>query len=346
MEKSRSIVAAGLIWGCAFVAGGVVHGQAPVQAPAQNPAQAPAQAPVRLQERQAVAGTTVSLTPPPGFVPATQFAGFVNEALQAAILVVELPLIGYADMSELFKDLTIAKSLFAHRGVEVSGLEEVDAGDAKIPLVVGTQVNDGMTYRKWIALFKGNKAVMITVQAPDAQTPGGPTLDGAVVKAMLTSVSFSPEPTITEKLKALPFTIEARAPFRIIDTLLGAAVMMTVGERDVDPSNSQPSLIVSYQISAPIPPDRLDETAEQLLMQTRGFTAARIVTRERVPFAGTTGVRLAGTYSDGDRPKRVVQYMAIGENGRYIRFIADTNERDFEQLQPAIAAIAQSVAFK
>jgi hypothetical protein len=250
----------------------------------------------------------------------------------------------------LFTDLEIAKTNLGARGVTVTALEEVQAGKDKIPVIVGTQAVDGTTYRKWIALFKGAKTVMITVQAPEVQTPGSQVLDHATVRTMLASVSLGAEPSVAEMMKVLPFTVEPRAPFRILMTVAGSAVVMTAGPLDTDPEDKQPFMFVGYQVSPPVriplAPAQLDEMAEEALRQTKDLADAKIATRERITFAGTAGVMLAGTYPSQNTTKRFVQYIAIGEQGRYVRLLAQASESDFEKIQPVIAAIAQTIAFK
>jgi hypothetical protein len=181
---------------------------------------------------------------------------------------------------------------------------------------------------------------MITVQAPTRAA-----LDATAVKAMLSSVSLGAAPTLSDKLKGLPFAIDPRAPFRIVDTLAGSAVLMVVGDLDVDPTGVQPRLIVAYQVSA-IPALALEAAAERLLKQTTEFETSQIEAREQTPFAGSTGVLLLGTHAPGGRSKRFAQYMAIGDNGRFIRMIVSADARAFAELQPTIAAIARSIAFK
>ena len=291
------------------------------------------------QTRQAVAGTTVSLVPMRGFVPAKGFAGFANEALQGTVLVAELPAEAHPQLAQLFADVEAARTRFAAQGVRITAREEIETAAGRVPLLVGTQRVAGEPYSKWIALYKGVKTVMITVQVPERAA-----LDTTAVKTMLASVSLGAATTIADKLKALPFLVEPRAPFRVVDTLGGAGVLMVAGDLDVDPAGVQPMLIVAYQLSG-TPAHALEAAAERLLKQTKEFEAAQIETREQTPFAGSTGVLLTGTHATRGTSKRFAQYLA-SNNRRYIRMIVSADGRAFAELQPTIAAIAKSVAFK
>lgn len=294
------------------------------------------------QQRLSVAGTTVSLVAPAGFAAATGFAGLANSATQASVLVVELPPAAHPQLATLFGDKDTAKASFAKQNVTIAASEAVKLANGETaPVLTGTQAVGAGTFDKWIALYKGPRTVMITVQAPQAAK-----LPHATVVSMFSSVVLGSPPTTAEKVAALPFAITTTAPFRIIDTLGGSGVMMMAGERDVDPSGSQPLLIAAYQLSMP-QAGALEKTAEAALRQTRDFQTADITERKAVTFAGTSGVKLSGTHTHANgATKRFVQYVAIGPERRFVRVLATANPDAFSALEPAIEAIAASVSFK
>ncbi len=293
------------------------------------------------QAHQPIAGTSVSLVPLKGFSAASGFAGLQNRSTKASVMIVEMPAAAHAQLATLFGNTEAAKAGFAKQNIAVSGIDEVDTPAGKTPVINGRQDAGGMRFDKWIALFKGAKTVMVTVQSPQTAA-----LDHRQVLAMLASVTLGAEPGMADKLKALPFAISPVAPFRVVDTIGGSGVLMTVGPLDTDPSGSQPLLIAVYQLSAPAGgAGKLDGLAETLLKQTRGFGSATIATREKLRFAGRDGLLLTGDLHEGGGRKRFAQYMAIGAQGRFIRLIASADEAGFDSLAPAIKAIARSVAF-
>jgi hypothetical protein len=294
------------------------------------------------QARQSITGTSVSLVPLKGFSAASGFAGLQNRSTKASVMIVEMPAAAHPQLAALFGNMETAKAGFAKQNITVSGIDEVDTAAGKAPVINGRQDAGGMHFDKWIALFKGPKTVMVTVQSPPAAG-----LDHRQVLAMLASVTLGGEPSMADKLKALPFAISPVAPFRVVDTIGGSGVLMTVGPLNADPAGSQPLLIAVYQLSAPAGgAGKLEDMAEALLKQTRGFGSATIATRGKLRFAGRDGIMLTGSYLDEGRgPKRFAQYMAIGAQGRFIRLIASADEAGFDGLAPAIKAIARSVAF-
>ncbi|WP_449254877.1 hypothetical protein [Bosea sp. (in: a-proteobacteria)] len=301
-----------------------------------------AAAPAGAQERKPVAGTSVSLAAPKGFEPATGFAGLMNKATQASVLVVELPAEAHAQLSALFENAEAAKAGFARQNVTIAALDRVDVGGEKIPLLTGSQIApNGGAFDKWIALFKGEKTVMLTVQAPKAAK-----LAPATVKTMIASVSLGKEPSLDDKLAALPFAIKPAAPFRVIDTIGGSGALLTVGDRDTDPSGTQPLMVVAYQTSAPVKPGQEEALSETLLKGTHNLENATIAERRHLPFAGGDGMLLRGSFKHpSGADKAFAQYLAIGPDGRFVRLIVMADESAMPQLQPAIDRTVASIAF-
>lgn len=300
-----------------------------------------AQGAALAQTKLAIAGTTVSLVPLKGFSPATGFAGLANPATQASVLVTELPAMAYDQIAPKLATLDDAKLAFAAQRVDVRSLEQVDIAGQKAPLIIGRQTVGSATFDKWIVLLKGARTVLLTVQSPESAK-----LSPAEVRSMLTSVALGGEPSLADKLKALPFSITAAEPFRIVDTIAGSGVLMTVGPLNADPSGIQPMLIAAYQLSGPtLAAGQLEAVAETQLRRMPGFASATIASREKARLGGSDGVMLAGTVQDKGIDKRFEQYLAVGKAGRYLQIIVSADIENFDDLKPAIRAIIDSVAF-
>jgi hypothetical protein len=294
-------------------------------------------APAFAQQKLAIPGTTVSLVAPEGFTAASNFAGLQNEKTKASIVIVEMPAEAHAQLSALFTNLEAAKTNFARQGVELEDRDEVETSAGTVPLLSGTQNANGVTFAKWIALLKGAKTVLVTIQSPEDAD-----FDGDDAEALLKSVSLGSEPSISDKIGALPFAVAPAEPFRVVDTIGGSGILMTVGPLNADPSGKQPILIVAGQLAA-TPGLAIEQLSETLLKQTRGFNGATIASREKRPFAGTEGYLLAGEDGTG---KRFEQYLAVGPDGRFVRLIAIADADKFNDLKPGIAKVAGSIGFK
>lgn len=293
--------------------------------------------PVAAQDKRAIAGTTVSLSVPAGFEPASGFAGLQNLKTKASVMIVEMPAEAHAQISTLFANLDSAKTNFARQNVVIEDREEIETAAGTVPVLSGSQQAGGVSFDKWIALFKGTKTVLITVQAPNDSD-----LDDDEVHALLKSVSLGAEPSLADKLGALPFSVTAAEPFRVIDTIGGSGVLMMAGPLNTDPSGKQPLLIVAAQLSGPRDA-KIEDLSAALLKQTRSLETATVTKREARAFAGGQGHLLAGTNPEG---KRFEQYLGIGSDGRFVRLVAIAEADAFDRLKPTIEAIAASVAFK
>ena len=299
--------------------------------------------PLAAAAQEKVAGTIVTITPPPGYEAATGFAGFVNEETGGSIVVTELPAEAHLQISAIFGDLEKAKTGFASRGVAVERLERLSTADGtEIPVVVGAQSSNGVTFVKWAALFGGSRTVLVTAQSPEEIG-----LEDEAVFDALRSVSLGEAASLEEKLTSLPFSIGASAPFRVVDTMGGSSVILTASENDVDPTGLSPTIIAAYQLSAPLQQGQIGQVAETLLRGTLGYETAKIESRETVAFAGGDGVLLTGTTgAPGGEDLRFMQYLAVGPEERFIRLIAQATPDDFTRLEEAIGKIVDSVSFK
>lgn len=292
------------------------------------------------QTAQHVTGTTVTMAPPEGFEPATNFSGFADPKTQSSILIAELPPQAWPQLSAMFGSLDTVRAAFKQKGIDVASLDKVPTASSEAFLARGTQTMGDIKIGKWVALAQGSRTVMITVQAM-----AGARLDDAAVRTMLKTVSLGDPPSEADKLASLPFKVAPSAPFRVLDTMGGAAVSMTVGDKDVDPKGEQPLLIVSAQIgNAPVLSDDAATVAKTLLHQTRHMEAASIETEKQVSFGGATdGVLLEGKTDDN---KRFVQYFATGAAGHFVRLLSYFAADRSDEVRPAVEKIAASVAFK
>jgi hypothetical protein len=293
------------------------------------------------REPQHVPGTSVTLEPPDGFVPASHFSGLMNPKTGAKLLVFELALAGYAEIAPGFENIDAARKKFARSGVTVETLSQITSADgSKVPVIVGTYRIAGIACRKTVALFKGARTVMVVVDSPEESG-----FDESV-KAMLATVKLSTAPTVADKIGALPFTVQVTAPFRVVDIFQGSQLYMTVGELDFDSSARQPVVLISIIRASRTCPATLDRAEGELLRNTKTFQAVHIADRKRVTFANTTGILITGTYIDKGGTKRFSQYTADGGGGRCLGMVASVGEASADSLKPSIEAIAGSIGFK
>ncbi len=184
------------------------------------------------------------MAPPAGFVVASEFSGFKDRDGTASILIAELPAEAYPQLSAVFGDLEMARKAFATKGISVTALKRIDTSTGPVVFLSGTQTAGTLTLKKWMALLKGEKTVLITLQATE-----GSALTEAAAEKAVAGTTLGAVPSLQEKVAKLPFRIETKPPFRIVDTIMGSGVMLMAGDKDVDPDGKQPMLIVAADLS-------------------------------------------------------------------------------------------------
>lgn len=291
--------------------------------------------PTLAQERVMVPGTTVSLTPHEGFELAQEFSGLYDGASGASLLIAEFPAAAYSELSRTFADPVQVTAGLSRQGMTLDDLSSIQIGSDTAPLIRARQSVEGVTFRKWLTILGGARTVLITVQAPpDAN------LDDEGVLTMLRSVSLGGLPTLSAQIGLLPFRASVVEPFRAASVLGGSALMMTAGPNDVDPSRSQPVIIIASG-SIMASGDSRSEIAEAQLRATSALRDLEIESRQAATFAGMDAVVLEGVVENGAR--RFIQYLGFGEDGSQIRMIALAPSGSFASVEHSIRAIADSV---
>src|SRR5215203_3606885 len=91
-----------------------------------------------------VAGTSVALAPPPGFVPSSRFPGFERADLQSSVMVTEIP----GPVADVSRGMT-ADGLATRGMTLISSTRQLVDGRQALLLKV-SQAAGGMTVHKWM----------------------------------------------------------------------------------------------------------------------------------------------------------------------------------------------------
>lgn len=283
-----------------------------------------------------IPGTSVSIDAPPGFTVSKSFSGLEKLDDGSSVLVAELPAGAYEQLSALFADLDAATAGFAQKGVRVERRESWSAGDAQVPVLIGTQQSGGVEVGKVFALYRGEMTVLVTVNVMDAEatTP-------AAVKAALESVRTSAAPTLEEQIERLPFTFQAVAPFRSISTIAGSGVLLATSEGS-DPTMTKPAMVIASSLSPVDTSVGLEQLARRMLAGTTGFEDAEVTVTEEKAFDDAPVHYLEAV--SGER--RVVQFVKPLPDGGYLRILAFGETSALEGVMPAVEEIARSVSMR
>ena len=286
-------------------------------------------------------GSGIGLAPPPGMTPSATFSGFEDRARGASILTADLPEAAYADILQSLTPEKLAPSGLKAAGPAVPWT--VAGGEGH--LVRGTQVANGVTYRKWVLLAHNpTTTAMLSVQVP---RPQGDTLGDDAVEAALKTVALRTPPGIEEKIEALSFQIRDRAGFRPVRALAGSGVIFTEGSLDTLPDASQPVLVVASSISGAPPP------AERVDFARRGFVAIEGVSdlsvdNEKVldhDGASWSLIEGTGTYRTTSETIYVMQVTRFSGAG-YLRAVGITRLAEKGRFADRFKRVAESMVPK
>jgi hypothetical protein len=284
--------------------------------------------PARSQEAVAIPGTSVTLTPPPGFSVAGR--GLENGA-GATITISERSAEGYAELAATFSSAKNLSAAYAEQGVTIRAVRQIGTPGGQVLFASGTQSFRGRNTIRYFALLKGDKAVLLTFNLADR------SFSEADAETLVRSVSLAPAPTLEEQLAGLSFTFNAVEPFRVANIINRDTVTLATGDDD-QPASSKPVVVIGRGQSQAVMGDEA-RVAVELLRSTAGFREAAVTTQSPVTFAGGAGYAVTAVIED----RTVVQYLRIVPGGAYLRLLARGPTTAMQAAEPTIAEIANSV---
>ncbi len=253
-----------------------------------------------------IAGTKVSLEPPPGFEAESQFPGFRQKETGASIAVTEIA----GPIDHLRAGLT--KSGLAGRGMTLheTSNTKLDGWDAQLIRV--TQPAGGMAFEKWILVFGTSaNSVFIVATYPESDAK---TLRDMMKNAIMTT-RWHPDAEVGH-FEGLPFRVTETPRLRIANRVSNM-VILTEGGAKGTVAPADPLLVVGTSISEVSLADlkSFSETRLRQIEQVSGVTnlAGRATTVD-----GLTAYELTGDANDTrtSKPLRVYQ-MVVVDGSRY-----------------------------
>lgn len=282
-------------------------------------------APAAAQERVAIAGTSVTLTPPPGFTPSRRLRGLENEATGSSITIAERPAQAYAELAERFSSARRLSEGYARQNVTIRSVRRIDG---RIPFAVGRQTDDGQDITKYLALLEGDKTVLVTFNIADR------SFTEADAEAVVRSIELTPGPTLEQQLATLPFTFSVVEPYSVAQVIPRQAVTLEV-EGDAE----QAVIVIGVGQSRAMMGDEARVAGDLLRGTGREWREAPIVAQGPAQFAGGEGYVVSAVAAD----RMSLQYLRIVPGGTYVRLLARGTTGAVENAKGVIEAIAESV---
>jgi hypothetical protein len=279
-----------------------------------------------------VAGTHVTLDPPPGFVPAAQFPGFQKADAGASIMVTELP----GPIAQVGAGLT--REGLASRGWNYLDEENVTVGGRSARLVHFTQVQSGVTYEKWILAFgTTEQSVIVMGTVPKDQ---GDAFREPLRQALL-STRWDPARSVG-MLDGLPFQFQETANLKISARVSSGVVLTQDGAKGPIPAE-EPLLVVSASVST-VNLSNLEKFSRDRIAQTQQIKQVQNITGEAVTVNGLSAYELTADALDGraGAPIRVYQLIA-DDGGNYFIVQGFTGKGTAPQFLPQFREVGRSL---
>jgi len=184
-----------------------------------------------------VPGTSVTMTPPSGFVPADRFNGFMNETTGSTIMISEMP----GPFQEVTAGFSNPKSMQA-KGMKLlnRSMTRVDGHTAM--LVHAEQPAYGQMFRKWVvAVDRSGATTLIVANYPKAAAG----YQEEILKTAILAATFV-EPT--DPADTLAFTVEPVEPFKVAK-VMGQNMVLSPGGQFPLKDESVPYMVLGLSAS-------------------------------------------------------------------------------------------------
>jgi len=283
-------------------------------------------------------GLRVGLEPAAGLKPARGFPGFADTERRAVVTIFDMPAGAYDQ---------IARSAFAMPGQGFTDVRQEAfpfAGGLGF-LIDGHIRKDGTDWHIWFLLAQpvaGEVRDLTTLVRVEVPTPAREVYSDAVVRDMLASVTFRPEP-VEERLGLLPFKLTDLAGFRVSKVLNNGAVILTDGPSDNLADQSY--AVVSIAPGAPNNADDYARFARNLLANAPVGDLA-VTSGDGMRINGLPGfeIRARGSGPHGV-PLTLVQWLRFGTSG-FIRVVGIAPQDEWDRMFNRFRAVRDGVEMR
>jgi hypothetical protein len=279
----------------------------------------------------------IGLVVPGTMKPAPNFRGFVDPDSGTSILILEVPPQLYPKVEGEMSAEGLKK-----QGMTEEKRETVTLESGKGLMIVGDQVVDDKTLRKWIMLASGTDVgALIAVQIPQGARAKYPDAD---VRAMLMSMVVRASVPIEEQLRLVPLAFDDLSGLRPFRVLGNSSVFLTEGATDPKDVTAQPLLIVSVAPGGPQEDSDRANFARQLLFSMGDFKDLRVVGTDiiRLDSVQTYEIQAEAKDPKTDAAMKLVQWVRFG-HGAFVRFIGIARAETWSEAFPKFRAVRDGV---
>ena len=283
-------------------------------------------------------GSRISLEPPKGFVVATTFTGFLDQATSASILLAEFPPVAFTQ----FRNGLTADAM-AKRGMRLLSTETIEGVPYEQITVRAEQHAGNQVFDKWLMVINGpDMTGMLTVTIAK---PAPKQLSDAVIRAALASVRINATAS-GDPIAALPFSIEPTARFTYRKPLAGRGLLLKESPPPPKGKLDDVGFIVSLATETPIAPSDQQRFGEQQFLTSRTISDQKIISSKPLTTSNMAGFEyLAQGKGAGGRPFRYL-VVALFPSGRPFVLLGMAPPEKFDEALPEFRAMVESFRAK
>lgn len=266
-----------------------------------------------------VAGTKVSLIPPPNFTKAENFCGFQNEETNSAILIIEAP----APFNETTKDFT--KSGFQSQGVNLINKEELTLNNLPAFFIEAEQNAYGKIYKKYILVFgSDNNTTVVNATFPKEYNA---EISDKIKKSILSVVYTKSKKT--NSLEQINYSINVENTKLKPAATFANCALYTVDGIVPAKSKDKSSFMISPSLGKMEIPDK-KSFATNRLRQMQGFTNIVIEKTTDIQINGLNGYEIiANANNTKTQGKEKIYYVVLFKEQIYYLLLGIADD-DFE----------------
>ena len=277
----------------------------------------------------------VTLTPPPGFIEATAFNGYLHPQFHASIEIRELE----APIMSVLEQFS--PELFEERGFEVRHIQR-SAVDGRTALVYFLIAPEGQPDVDQWQLLMGDEFTSLSIAAsfPRIHTD---TLSQPLGESLV-SVRWARTPQ-QQLFRGLPFTVSEAEDLRFIKRSSNSIVLARIPE-DGTAAPPTASVAISHLVSeAEISEAR--QLSKTHLEQLSSLTVEGIMEESETTIDGIKGYQIIarGQLEGQPSPVRFQQIIAY-QPRKYLLVHSVVPESSAERYQPQVEAVIASIRFK
>ncbi len=281
-----------------------------------------------------VPGTSVSITPPNGYVVADRFAGFMYEATGSSIMVTEIP--GpYVEVTAGFND----KKRMQAQGISLLSKSSVKVDGHTGMLLHIEQSAHGILFKKWmLAVDRSSATTLIVTSYPKVEVKQGKLLKTAILSATFGKAS--------DPIDALNFSVTPSPPFKVAK-VFGQNMILSPNGRFPVKDEKVPLMVLGLSISEDLAIPDKKKFSELRVMNTATVKNISINQSTSIKIGDLAGyvTTAKGEGNDTATPLTIYQVLLFDTSGYcVIQGIVPSAEKN--TYMPVFEKVAESFKMK